>query len=615
MSDNFTPADYAAARALTDILNGKPLNGQADHPETLGMWAPTLLQLNGILANGGRPTVRMAFAAQMQAFPELGRLQTLAATGGLMDGATREALAILEADGRQLPYELPSVDTAESLADLAEFVNRTLVLPKFPTREKKRAVACVIGKLLHNQGRLLVSTLDNSPYLVGDDSAVWPLTGETAGTIVMLSQAGLNGSESTFAWVLTELQCLAVTEGRKVTFRQFFFQQETTLYVSCGPAHIVRAQLDGEQVRLDLVSNGTDDIWFRGQDGLPEWNPTATPVNPLDLAPFKPCLTTPHEVPAYTPEVQQLLFRAWLVGMVGQVRPIPMLSTIGDKGGGKSQVVRSLSFLFMQQKPSTLSHDQRDMESKAIHAPLLALDNVDASPQPWFPDFIAALVTGMAFERRRMYTNTQVERDEMPAVPVISTRTASFARPDVAERTLPLRTGKFAESGVGMLSDRELDAITLDNRDAVLTWLTIQAVEALQRMPDAPNLPGRFVSFAQMVWTQAHLEGKDAKAALTALRQAQYLSVGDSDELIAALIEYTPQLCGELGRWSGTPAELMRALQERGAMLSYQQGGKVIAQKLRESSGTLALFGITANEHRQGNATIFELRCKAEKPE
>ncbi len=612
-SVSFTQSDYAAAKALVDILNGIPLNGLAEHPEPLGVWGSALVQLNGILIGSGRPAVRQAFAAQLKAYPDLAVLQKLASTGGVMEGATREALEILEADGRQLPYELPFVDSAESLVDLAEFVNRTLVIPKFPTREKKRAVACVIGHLLLGQGRLLVSELDNSPYVVADDNSVWPLSDETAATLVMLNQAGLNASESAFEWVLNELQCLAVTSGRQVTFRQFFHHEAgPLLYVSCGPSAVIRGRLDGEEVRLELLSNGTDDIWFRGADALPEWNHEAAALDPLTLSPFVPCLVTPPEVPAYTPEVQRLLFRSWLIGLIADVRPIPMVSTIGDRGGGKSQVVRSLSVLFMEKDPTALQDDQRNMEAQAVHTPILALDNVDSNPPPWFADFIAALVTHVDLERRKMYTNTQVEREKMPAVPVISTRTASFARPDVAERLLPLSTGQFAENGVGMLADSELDKLTRDNRDGVLVWLAKQAVISLTRMNQAPPLPGRFVEFAQVVWVQAEPGSQDARAALTALRQAQHLSVGDADPLIAAVIEYAPRLCEGTGHWSGTPSELVRSLQVQGANLSYPQGGKVIAQKLRESSGTLILFGIKVVERRQGNATIFVLTYKAQ---
>ncbi len=63
-------------------------------------------------------------------------------------------------------------------------------------------------------------------------------------------------------------------------------------------------------------------------------------MSPLELQAFQPALAAPLEVPDYTPEIQQALLGVFLAGMIANLRPLPLLALLGNKGGGKSTLGR-----------------------------------------------------------------------------------------------------------------------------------------------------------------------------------------------------------------------------------------------------------------------------------
>jgi len=131
------------------------------------------------------------------------------------------------------------------------------------------------------------------------------------------------------------------------------------------------------------------------------------------------------------------------------------------------------------------------------------------------------------------------------------------------------------------------DLIQRQKRDAVLSWLTRQAVHLLQRLPDAPALPGRLMDFGRVVW--AH-DSSNAAAALRALQQVQALTVRDADPLIAAILEHAGDLLGERGRWEGTASAAGR-LAAAGHRDSVGDRRRSVAGERAPSGGSNAASG------------------------
>ncbi len=583
-----TAQDLLARQVIRHLLDGNSSN--STEPADCGEWAEAVEMLLDAHAESDTAGVKAVWGAVTRNNPGLIAL-VAGGDDGPLAGVGVEVSAMLRAGCAGQPPLLPPIDHAQNLEELAEFVNWLQVVPKVKARDRKRGVAHVVKRLLMARGRLILDAsgeATGTAYVIGDDCAVWPLVGELLPVRAMLSRAGLNFSEPAFRWLTDELETATYLDGPRVNLAHFWTRTPAALYVSSGPTAMVKAKLDSDAVRLEILANGTDDVYFASDAVLPQWTPTDRPLAPSEVGAFCPVIVTPPEVPTYTPEAQRLLLDAWLVTLVANVRPLPILAAIGDKGGGKTHLIRAINMLATLDDPNTVGEDARDLWTSAIHRPVMALDNVDSAVQDWLPDLLAAAVTGVVYERRKLYTDGRLTRSKVRAAFAVSTRTAAFARPDVAERTLPIITGIFGDA------ERESDAALIqevrEKRDAVLTWLTRQAIHLLDRLPHAPTLPGRFVDFGRVVWAHA---GDEATEALAALQKAQSLTVGDADPLIAAILEHTEALMGERGYWRGNTGQLVADLTARDATLPHFGGGKAIARKIREGVATFMLFGLS----------------------
>jgi hypothetical protein len=361
--------------------------------------------------------------------------------------------------------------------------------------------------------------------------------------------------------------------------------------------------------KLEWRRNGTDDIAFAADAAVPEWDWQAEPLSPLELQAFQPALAAPLEAPDYTPEIQQALLGVFLVGMIANLRPLPLLALLGNKGGGKSTLGRAIirTIYGPASGVTPLSDDPRDFWAMAKMRLCFALDNVDAEPPPWLVDALAVVATGGRKQSRKLYTDEELTDKEMRAAVVITSRTAPFARPDVAERILPLITVEFSDAR--RRADSEIDREVVEYRSEVLAYLVTAAANMLSWAPQAPReLPARFLDFARLAWAWYAATGQPEGAipALTAWRAAQVLAVGDADPLLRAILEYAPAE----GIRRRTATDFVRALGDAGATVPYLGGGKAIAHRLRELRPSLNLAGweLIEESDKVNKRTFYTLR-------
>jgi hypothetical protein len=510
----------------------------------------------------------------------------------------------------------PISQSAQSLGEIAPWVHGEL--NERNNRETKLKVANVICAWFTGHDKLIVDEAQDlpkggRPYLVNDYNALWPLEKQAVQTRITMYEAGLNGTEDVYSFVLEALTMETYRGGRRTRLAHWQTHKDDALYVSCGPCRLVRAR--GNE--LEKLANGADGVWFAGDACYPEWE-LAEPIGPMDaeLSAFHPNLIAPQEVPEYTPDIQRELLAVWMAALLSGMRPLPIMALIGQKGGGKSMLAKAILRMLMgpSGSPTALSDDKRDFWTSATTSPFLGLDNVDSDAPKWFPDALAAAATGVTIETRQLYTDSQRLARPVTAALAITTRTATFARPDVAERSLPLTTDEFDDANRQGDTDL-LDAVDL-YRDRLLSWCAQMASALITDHHYAPaGLPLRFVDFARLAWAYLRQEGREGEAAtiLRALRRAQALTVGEADPLVEAVAMFFPAMAVH-GEWRGTPSELPKALTEAGASLPYLGGGKAIANKLREARATLALLGIAMMEETQGNNRYFILRDANSQP-
>jgi len=485
--------------------------------------------------------------------------------------------------------------TPKRLEEFAPYVNE--LLNKRAARRDKQAVAIKLGDWFAALDRLLIDDgsgdeLDRAPYLVTDDGAVVPLSDESKALRGALADSGINPTEPAFQWLLADLQKRA-SKGRSVRLARYSTVVNDILYISCGAASLVRATAAGA---LELLPNGTDGVLFAADAVMPAWDPTVDPIDPLMIKGFRPPLDAPVESEHYTPEVQTLLYSAWLVCLIAGIRPLPILAAIGQKGAGKSTLMRSIIRLWMGPTADLADPNlnDRDFVACVTKLPILVIDNLDNDPQPWLRDAMASAATGQMITRRTLYTDLSLTRRPATAALGVTTRTASFAqRPDLQERVLPVFTGR---PPARRSPDRTLMSEVAAARDGCLVWLAETAVASIHMMDSAPSdLPGRFVDFERVVWT---LDKAGAPFALHALQRAQLLAVTDPDPLLASIVAYVGT------GLRGSPAEVVRELNRRGADLPHFGGGKAIANRLREMKETLRLIGVRQDESRDASTHL-----------
>lgn len=531
----------------------------------------------------------------------------LRATGGDWD-AVRDAIPDCEQLLAQHDPSSPA-RAAQSLADLRPWVNEQL--NESASRATKKDVAEALCSYFA-RGKGLVCDLSSAParpYLRADGGELWPIERDDPNTRLVLHSAGLNGTEQAYLFILYELAAHAAHVGEQTRLERWQTLRGDTLYLSCGPCAMVKA----EAGTLTLLDNGADGVWFAGDASYPAWTPCA-PKDPLDLAAFHPCYDTQAQLPEYGPEVQQDLFRVWLAALVSGVRPLWFVLLLGDKGGGKSMLAKATLRMLLgpASNVTPLSNDKRDLQTIITSTALTALDNVDSDIPNWFKDSLAACVTGSRIDTRQLYTDGKMISRPVTAAVMITTRSASFCRQDIAERGLPIFTRAFSDRA--RRSDLELLQAVDTNRDGLLSWAATEASMMLAGRQAAPDgLPTRLPDFARMAWAYLCAQGRETEAApmLQAMRKAQYFTAQEADAL-PGLIALLFDGLATRGVWEGKPKELLTDLVDeakaKGEETPYFGGETKFARRLRECEGTLGLFGLELTSRKQGNATVYTIR-------
>lgn len=496
-----------------------------------------------------------------------------------------------------------------NLADFAPWANA--VLGARAGRDDKRNVGDVITRWLLSKKRLLAETrvTKTRPYLLGDNDEVLLLSDDSLPLRATLARAGLNPTEPAFTWLAAALQVAAHDHGEPVKLAHWSHTEGDTVFVSCGPTRYVMARAGRP---LESRRNGEGGIVFDANACLPKWDWHAAPIAPSNVSAFAPPLHTPDEVAAYTPQVQTDLLTATLCALVAGMRPLPIVAALGLKDGGKTTLARAIIRLLMgaEGDVTTLTADEKDFWTVAINRPVMGLDNVDATPHEWLPDALAAIATGTNRQIRELYTTGDVHEERARAAVILTSRTASFARVDVAERLFPILTDGIPDDA--RRGETSLTDDVASHRDGLLVYLTTAAATLADLRPKAPaGLPARFSDFASLVWAWYYATNQEdnARPALAAWRAAQALAVGEADPLLIAIVEHAPKLDDK--QLVGFQAsDLIRNLSNPpfSADIPYMGGGKAIANRLRELKGSLTMTGWTLTERKEGGRTLFSLR-------
>ena len=87
----------------------------------------------------------------------------------------------------------------------------------------------------------------------------------------------------------------------------------------------------------------------------------------------------------------------------------PILAMIGEKGSGKTSVLRRIGQLLFGPKFQVMgmSHEPKDFDAAVTSDAFVVIDNADANV-PWLDDKLAVVATGGTLKRRKLLHDQQL---------------------------------------------------------------------------------------------------------------------------------------------------------------------------------------------------------------
>lgn len=397
--------------------------------------------------------------------------------------------------------------------------------------------------------------------------------------------------------------------------------------VNDGPQHewCVRVGQRAGRVYLDLC----DSHWRAAEIGGDGWRVISNcPVKFLRTPSMRPL---PEPEPgsmieellrfANVGEDGFILATAWLLGALKPSGPYPILVVNGEQGSGKSLFSRMLRSLV---DPSAAAirgipqHD-RDLIISAANSHVLAFDNL-SRVDGWLSDALCRLSTGGGFATRTLHT----DRDETifdGQRPIILNGIGSLTdRADLGDRALTINLRAIPESDRSpedeLMADFEaarprilgalLDAVSRAVRDMPVTRL-----ERAVRMADFE----KWITAAEpALWWEP---GRFGEVYRTNRRDVAVMAF-EADPVAVAIQDFT--VAEHSTGWSGSPTELLAALNNRAAepikkQRIWPQSAQGLGSRIDRIAPLLRTKGFVVERRHSGGRTIIIKPPQQENPE
>ncbi len=299
---------------------------------------------------------------------------------------------------------------------------------------------------------------------------------------------------------------------------------------------------------------------------------------------------------------------AWLVATWVPEIGHPVLVVHGEQGTAKSTLMRLLTML-IDPSHTPLRSEPRDLTAwvqMADHTWLVTLDNVSALPG-WLSDAMCRAVTGEAFVKRQLYTDSEDVVMAFRRVVALTGIEVVAQRSDLLDRSILLGLEPIPPENRRPESEvlAAFEAVRPKIVGALLTILSGVLIE-LPHVTSFDTLP-RMADFAKVGIAVERVLDWEPGAFLRAYSDSlseqneEALSTLPIVEPLRALLRES-----ESGEWAGIASELLQALTSRvqesvSRRKEWPQSAKALAGQLRRIAPNLRATGIEVTQERSRN--------------
>ncbi len=252
------------------------------------------------------------------------------------------------------------------------------------------------------------------------------------------------------------------------------------------------------------------------------------------------------------------LFKGYLLGILRERGPFPILALMGEQGAGKTTLTRFLKRMIDPAKATVrcLPKDERDLMIAAESSHIVALDNLSHIDEQ-LSDALCRLATGGGLATRTLYTDRDETIFDCQRPVILNSITDVFGKPDLLDRAIVISVPAMKDSE--KKAEREFWHEFENAHPALLGALCDAATMALRQGTRVRVANVRMVDFAHFVMNGEEalgLKEADFLNAYEANRQEMNQSAVDS----SAVAQSLRQFLQNRDDWTGTAGELLAVL-------------------------------------------------------
>lgn len=382
------------------------------------------------------------------------------------------------------------------------------------------------------------------------------------------------------------------------------------IVIDVGDAAATHVLLSGGTAHL--VRSGSRALFLRPKSMLP----LVLPAETGDL------VRLDQYLPPHKPT--QLLLLAWITYTIAQPKQdtskYVFLVLLGGEGSGKTSLCKVLQTLIDPSSAGvrTFPRNVQDLAVAMSSSHLVVFDNM-RSISPPMSDQLCVASTGGTFGVRRLYTNHEQALLRLHGAVILNGIHLQIEQPDLAQRCLVVRLSALKDAD--RVPDDVLRARFERDLPLIMRGLYELVAKILVQLPASEVLHAtRMMSFSRWIAAFENVSGMSGghlQAAYKDLTEEAQLDAVMDDLVGVAVVALMEQEEKRYGDWSGTPTELLRALELLIDPLvqrtrEWPKSPIALSKRLQSLQTALGAQGITVQASR-GKTRTITLKTTGEK--